>query len=113
MTDVSVLYSEDLPLEGFDTCDNEGQPLLARVLPRRCNDDQLGPCINGWYEPPVTTTRIMCGWCDGRGWLYPEEPTWFDSDDWGPLAVGYVSWTGFCLLLWHTFGFDVHKMTLG
>jgi len=64
-----TLYADDIlgVREGERRPWEDELEILARVLPLRCPCDTQPTSI----KPPVD--------CDGRGWLYPDPPDWWED----------------------------------
>ena len=90
-------FSDELPSSGR----TDGEQMLARVLPRRC-DGCHGTGVwteTAWSLVDTMTDPEPCEeGCDGAGFLYPDPPDWWDLDWYEP------DWDGFCELVWRVLG---------
>ena len=77
-----------------------GLDALARVLPRRCPGFKH---LNGeWYLCQANDGASPCGGCDGRGFLYPEAPDWWDMIEHDGDLLN--NWERHCARTWQAMG---------
>ncbi len=77
------LYADDSDLNQW--YGDDAIEAVEKILPRRCSDcDSTGHFLansewSGTKEERLRCTGYLCSACEGRGWLYPDEPDWGDD----------------------------------